>query len=98
MTLVRVVTPPDPTLAIYARHPHEGMVICLEHLRQIAHDADPTVEEIPAKQAAFWGHRCLMCGVEPSPCRQCENEDCRRALHPQWPAIYCCNRCALEDV
>lgn len=93
--LVRVVTPSDPALPIYHRHPHEGMIICLVLLRQI--DCDPTVEELPADQVAFMGHRCLMCGVAPSPGRICENESCGSGLHPQWPAIYCCNRCALED-
>ncbi len=96
--LVRVVTLPDPMLPIYYRHPHEGMIICRDHLRQIVHDADPTVEEIPAAQVAFLGHRCLMCGIEPSPGRRCENEDCRQPLHPQWPAVYCCTSCALADV
>lgn len=94
--LVRVVTPPDPTLPIYRRHPHEGMIICLDHLRQI--DCDPTVDEVPANQAAFWGYRCLMCDVDESPGQVCANDDCRQPLHPQWPAVYCCNRCAMEDV
>ncbi len=95
--LVRIVTPPDPTLPIYRRHPHEGMIICLDHLRVIAYEADPTCEEIPTDQIAFWSYRCLMCGVDEAPGRLCENEDCKQPLHPQWPAVYCCNRCAMED-
>jgi hypothetical protein len=93
--LLRIVTPPDPNLSLYARHLHEGAIFCAEHLRQV--DVDPTTEEIPDDQVAFWGYRCLMCGVKPSFGQQCANEDCRRPLHPQWPAVYCCNRCAQED-
>jgi len=44
------------------------------------------------------GHTCLMCGVAAVSGRLCENDRCRRPLHPQWPAVYCCNDCALEDV
>lgn len=94
--LSRIITPHDSMRPTYVRNPHEGAILCDDHLRQI--DVDPTTEEITAEQAAFWGYRCLMCGVEPSPGRRCENEDCRQPLHPQWPAIYCSNRCALEDV
>lgn len=82
--LVKVVAPP-----------HEGMIICLDHLSQVE---DVSIyEELPADQVAFWGHRCLMCGVDSVPGRSCGNENCKKPLHPQWPAIYCCNLCALED-
>lgn len=93
--LVRVITPQDPALPVYAHHPHEGMIICIEHLRQI--DCDPTVDALPADQVAFWGHRCLMCGVEAVADRLCRNDRCAKPLHPQWPAVYCCNGCAMED-
>jgi len=78
--------------------PHDGVVVCRDHLAQLEAGAVVAHVEIPAAQAAFWGHRCLMCGVDAIPGRLCENEGCRRPLHPQWPAIYCCNECALEDV
>lgn len=94
--LVRVITPPDPMLAIYARHPYEGMIICLDHLRQI--DVDPTVEEVPEALATFMGYRCLMCGVNEAHGRVCQSESCGRPLHPQWPAVYCNNGCAREDM
>jgi hypothetical protein len=91
--IVRVTTPDHD-------HPYEGMIICRDHLRQIFIDPEPlcVLEEIPAKQAAFWNYRCLMCIVDAVPDRFCENERCRRPLHPQWPAVYCRNDCALEDV
>jgi len=82
-------------------HPYEGMIICRDHLEQIllTNDVPPVVlEEIAASQVAFWNHRCLMCGVDAVPGRLCENADCRRPLHPEWPAVYCKNACALEDL
>ena len=44
--------------------------------------------------ACYFDERCAMCGVVPSP-NNCQN--CSKPLHPQWPAIYCSNRCAMED-
>lgn len=88
--LVRIVDPPR----------YAGVVICSAHLEQLA-DAElrgSQRDEISSEAVEFYGHRCLMCGVDASPGRLCENEDCRRPLHPQWPAVYCCNECALEDV
>ena len=90
--LVRIFTPDQD-------HRLEGLIICRDHVPQVV-DGDPPfiLEELAADQTALWGHRCAMCEVEPSPGRLCENEGCRRPLHPQWPAVYCCNGCALEDV
>lgn len=92
-TLVRIVTPAG-------RSPHrlEDVIICPDHLRRLAPDEDVPVIEIPAAAAAFWGDRCLMCGVSAVPGRVCENVGCERALDPQWPAVYCCNDCALDDI
>jgi hypothetical protein len=39
-----------------------------------------------------------MCLFDAVPGRFCENEDCKKPLHPQWPAVYCCNKCALRDL
>lgn len=91
--LVRVYSPDHD-------HPYEGMIICRDHLRQILIGDKPPfeLEEISADRVTFWNHRCLMCGVDAVPDRLCENEDCRKALHPQWPAVYCNNACALEDL
>jgi hypothetical protein len=161
--LVRIV--PDPMQPTYARHKHEGMIICPDHLQQlryyqlspelcgaleqlspneriavdlilerdyqiggeeptfvqlvsdklrrgylvtiaqrlrvsgaVSNEPDPPFVDLPAAQVALFSHRCLMCGVEPSPGRTCASEDCGAPLHPQWPAVYCCNGCALGDV
>lgn len=90
--LVRLFTPEQG-------HRLEGLIICRDHVPQIVVAEDPPfiMEHFTAEQVAFWNHRCLMCSVEAVPDRMCENEDCRRPLHPQWPALYCCNGCALED-
>jgi hypothetical protein len=93
-TLVRVFTPERD-------HRHEGLVICRDHLRQVVADTDPPfiLADIADDQAVFLGQRCLMCvsGIE-APGRTCESDSCVRPLHPQWPAVYCCNACALDDV
>lgn len=88
----------SPALVRVVQSPHEGMIVCRDHLADIAGGTVIAHEEIPAAQVAFWGHRCLMCGVDAIPGRVCANEDCGRPLRPQWPAVYCCNMCALEDV
>lgn len=85
-TLVRVTHP---------RH-YEGAIFCLDHLRQLSVPR-LSVAQFSPQDVTFWGHRCLMCGVDAIPGRLCENAECRRALHPQWPAVYCSNNCALED-
>lgn len=91
-SLVRVTYPPR----------HVGVIICLDHLRQLGAvellRQNVRHDEILSEVVAFHGHRCLMCGVDAVPGRRCENDRCRRPLHPQWPAVYCCNDCALEDV
>lgn len=84
--LVRVTRP---------RH-YEGAIFCLDHLRELS-VPQLRVTQFSPDVVAFWGHRCLMCGVDPVPGRHCENEECRRPLHPQWPAVYCSNDCALGD-
>ena len=88
--------PPMSALVRVAEAPHDGLIICLEHLRELAFDL--AFEKLPEAQSKFWGQRCAMCCVESSPGRLCESESCRRPLHPRWPAVYCCNECALEDV
>lgn len=93
LVLVRVVTPDHD-------HPREGMIGCRDHVCQVITATDPPfiMEVLTATEISFWGHRCLMCGVEAVSDRLCENESCRRPLHPQWPAVYCGNECALGDL
>lgn len=43
--------------------------------------------------AHYFDERCAMCGVVPS-ANRCLS--CDAALHPNWPAVYCSNACALE--
>jgi hypothetical protein len=82
------------------------MVICRTHLAELSEMSTPRenyhegydIRLIPDEVVAFWGDRCLMCGVDASPGRACMNDDCRAPLHPKWPAVYCCNLCAMKDV
>lgn len=87
-----------------------GVVICLDHLSLLrdlaqreAHLYDDQERpaflhiEIPWSPERDDYHQCLMCGVKASAHRRCENDSCARELHPQWPAVYCCNECAWED-
>jgi hypothetical protein len=41
---------------------------------------------------------CRMCASLHAEGSLCYNDDCRRPLHPQWPAVYCSSQCALEDL
>ena len=86
------------TLVRVIQSPHDGAIFCRDHLAQIAGTSVLAHEEVALLHVWFWGYRCLMCGVDPVPGRVCENESCKKALHPQWPAVYCCNACALEDL
>ena len=78
-----------------AEAPHEGLVVCAAHHREVA--VELAYEKLPEAESRFWGHRCVMCLVDPAPGRSCENAACKKPLHPRWPAVYCCNACALED-
>jgi hypothetical protein len=81
------------------QEPWENVIVCAEHLRQLSPDSDLLAHSvIAADLAEFWGDRCGMCHVPAVPGRVCANVDCGKELHPQWPAVYCCKRCALEDV
>ena len=93
MTLVRVTTPGHD-------HPREFMVFCRDHLADaVAADDPPLVAEVVTDdEAKFFHVRCQMCSTEPSLGRACANDACRRALHPRWPAVYCSNACALDDL
>lgn len=40
---------------------------------------------------------CAMCQAVVAHGNVCHSDVCKTPLHPQWPAVYCSNRCALED-
>jgi len=100
-------------ILVRVTHPSQlaGVITCLEHFAQLrdliqqqrlSHDDQERLAflhvEIPWEIIELHTHQCLMCGVKASPNRRCENDSCTRELHPQWPAVYCCNECAWEDV
>jgi hypothetical protein len=88
----------ETVLVRIVQAPLDGMIVCHDHLRQLSGAAVLAHEVMSASTATFWGDRCGMCGVDAVPDRVCESESCRKPLHPQWPAVYCCNDCALDDL
>jgi len=55
----------------------------VEELREMMHDESPM---------------CVMCKTVIAHGNICYNDECKTPLHPQWPAVYCSNRCAMEDL
>lgn len=94
--LVRLVT--GPRHGILDRNPHEGMILCRLHLDELKrdHGVDSTHEPIAEDEIDFVGHKCGLCDVMPNPDLYCAS--CDKHLHPQWPAVYCSSRCALDDL
>lgn len=91
--LFMIVTPEGG--AIYDRHVAEGLVVCEKHLRELRYFFDPTAREIGENEMLI--HRgCGMCQTMHVEGNLCES--CKAPLHPQWPAVYCSNRCALDDL
>lgn len=40
---------------------------------------------------------CQMCQTKAIEGNRCHRDECGRNLHPQWPAVYCSHKCAVED-
>lgn len=45
----------------------------------------------------FGVEKCQMCETTYVTRNVCHDDDCKRPLHPQWPAVYCSNVCAEHD-
>ena len=69
-----------------------GMVLCTQHVEETL--AQETVEIDEVSQEIL-KNRCAMCEAMPVEGRNCQN--CGTPLHPRWPAVYCSNKCALDD-
>ena len=65
-----------------------------EAIEQIVTATGQRLEDLQRLHGRFYDQRCALCGVTPS-LNRCLT--CQKVLHPQWPAVYCSNRCALED-
>lgn len=63
-------------------------------IKQRALDTGMREDDLRKLHGQFVDDRCAMCGVSPS-----ENDclNCGTSLPRQWPAVYCSNRCALDD-
>jgi hypothetical protein len=79
------------------QEPWENVIVCADHLQQLSPDKLLEHSVLAADFVAFWGDRCDMCHSVAVPDRVCACVECEKPLHPQWPAVYCCKRCALED-
>lgn len=97
--LLKLVEQLDPgTDPLYARNPHAGLIVCRKHLDELQdYGVEPMANVIDPATVEFFGHRCELCITPSSEGRTCENEDCKKPLHPNWHAVYCCSRCALDD-
>ncbi len=77
-----------------------GACICDDHKTcdhvVFATAADGTLSPLSEEDLEFF-NGCLLCGTVPVEGRSCANQGCESDLHPQWPAIYCSTKCALED-
>lgn len=63
-------------------------------IAEVAAQTGMSVADVSRLHAHYFDERCAMCGVVPS-ANRCLS--CRETLHPNWPAVYCSNECALED-
>lgn len=88
-----IVTPEG--VAIYDRHVVEGLVVCEKHLRELKYYFDPTAREIKENELVLL-RGCALCETRSVEGNTCES--CKAPLHPNWPAAYCSNRCALDDL
>lgn len=64
-------------------------------ITEIAAQTGMSARDIRRVHGHHFGERCAMCGVMPS-ANECLT--CDKALHPNWPAVYCSAACALDDV
>ncbi|TAL43761.1 MAG: hypothetical protein EPN91_05850 [Salinibacterium sp.] len=73
-----------------------GLVVCSDHRNLVElTDREPMTDQQLRDRGA--GLTCMICDTTPSPGRVCASEECGKPLHPQWPAVYCSDRCAWRD-
>ncbi len=54
-------------------------------------------EDVWALHGPRLGEKCAMCGTHYAEGNVCYNDDCKKPLHPEWPAVYCTDNCAMAD-
>ncbi len=76
------------------RVPPDGVIVCVDHAKQLWRMGG-LIGDAPR---VLGDAVCALCtsGVN-SEGRVCHRDECERPLHPQWPAVYCCNACAFAD-
>lgn len=79
-----------------------GTVVCRTHLIELRMYPASRQRKFRAlgyrERHAIDTPECQMCKATVAHGNVCYNDDCARPLHPQWPAVYCSNECALEGV
>lgn len=63
-------------------------------IAEVAAQTGMHLRDVRRLHAHYFDEHCAMCGVAPS-ANRCLN--CDKTLHPNWPAVYCSDVCALED-
>lgn len=81
-----------------------GMYICRTHLLELQNfksQRDPRkVRALGVRERvyALVQPECQMCKTHVAHGNVCYNDACQLPLHPQWPAVYCSNWCAIDDL
>lgn len=83
----------NPPLYLLRGEGGYGIVLCDKHANEL-YPHDPA--RLPLPKADVVGLTCILCATYPVVGRSCEF--CAKPLHPNWPAVYCSNACALADV
>lgn len=87
---------------------HDGMIVCDDHVSLVTDVHHAAIELTDNDIAQIYGvyigtpafeekKSCDICKTPPSEGRHCHYLECGKLLHPQWPAVYCSNRCAWRD-
>lgn len=81
-----------------------GVVVCRTHLIELhTFRFDGGMIKVVAvgvreRQDPYFAPECVMCRTTVAHGNRCYDDDCGAPLHPQWPAVYCSNACALRDI
>lgn len=69
--------------------------LCSKHFGEVKAEIEQLANRVLEAQTRSQEGQCFMCEVPAVEGRTCETCGC--SLHPQWPAVYCSVKCALED-
>lgn len=81
----------------------DRVVLCRTHLLELSiykfHGKAVKVQALGVREVveAYEPPECGLCKTTIVFGHVCENAACVTPLHPQWPAVYCSNTCAMRD-